>query len=203
MRSSFKYFAIPALFLLVSAGFEALAARAATPPSTAKSTTKAQTSAPAMTDAQFVKAAAEGGYAEVKLGQLAEQKGATQQVKDFGKRMVDDHSKADSNLKTAVSKDIPSESIPNQLDTKDQATYDRLSKLSGTAFDRAYAQDMVTDHVADIAAFRHESNDGKDVAIKDFASQTLPTLQTHLKLAREMEQSVTAGNTSSTKKVGS
>ncbi|MFZ3214548.1 MAG: DUF4142 domain-containing protein [Candidatus Acidiferrales bacterium] len=80
-----------------------------------------------------------------------------------------------------------------------QATYDRLAKLSGEAFDRAYARDMVRDHRSDVATFRYEANDGKDTAIKNFASQTLPTLETHLKLAHEMYHSVSAqsGNQSS------
>jgi putative membrane protein len=150
-------------------------------------TTKSTVTKP-VTDAQFAKEAAEGGFAEVKMGQLAEQKGVSQEVKDFGKRMETDHSKADDLLKATASKD--NLTLPSMMDAKDQATYDRLSKLSGEAFDRAYARDMVRDHRADIAAFRYEANDGKDASIKSFASDTLPTLETHLKLARTMYQEV-------------
>ncbi len=159
---------------------------------TTKPTSKTATATRPVTDASFAKEAAEGGMAEVKLGQLAEDKGASQQVKDFGKRMVDDHSKADDQLKSAASSDKIA--LPDKLNTKEQAEYDRLSKLSGTAFDRAYARDMLRDHETDVAAFRREANDGKDASIKNFASQTLPTLQDHLKTARQMYSSVSATN---------
>ncbi len=79
-------------------------------------------------------------------------------------------------------------------------TYDALSKLSGAAFDRAYARDMVKDHEQDVADFSKEASGGQKPALKDFASQTLPTLQDHLKQAKEMRQNVAASNPSSTKK---
>jgi len=158
-------------------------------------TAKAATST--ITDTEFAQKAAEANMAEVKLGQLAEQKGTTDTVKDFGKRMVTDHSNAEENLKGEATKDKIT--LPTALDAKDQAAYDRLSKLSGEAFDRAYARDMVRDHRVDVAEFRHEADDGKDATIKAFASQTLPTLEDHLKLAREMNRSVSAKNVSHTK----
>jgi putative membrane protein len=151
-----------------------------------------------LSDTEFAKMAAQGGLAEVKLGQLAEEKGSAQTVKDFGKRMVTDHSKADDDLKAVASKDKIS--LPAELSAKDQAAYNRLSRLSGEAFDRAYARDMVRDHSADVAEFRLESKDGKNASIKDFASQKLPTLEDHLKQAREMLRSTSATNSNTTKK---
>lgn len=153
-----------------------------------------------VSDAEFAKMAAEGGLAEVKFGQLAEQKGTAQAVKDFGKRMVTDHSKANEELKTAAAKDKIA--IPSEMSAKDQEVYNQLSKLSGEAFDQAYARDMVKDHKADIADFNHEAKVGKDTAIKNFASQKLPTLEEHLRLAREMEHSVTAKSSNEPKKTG-
>lgn len=135
-------------------------------------------------DTTFATEAAQGGIAEVKLGHLAEEKGATQQVKDFGKRMVNDHTKANNELKSAVSGE--NISLPNGMSARDQATYDHLSKLSGNTFDKAYAEDMVKDHQKDVNAFEHEAKDGKNSSIKNFASGTLPTLQEHLKMARDM-----------------
>ena len=165
---------------------------------TTKQASTHHTTATAMTDQQFADAAAQGGMAEVKLGQLAEDKGQNQAVKDFGKRMVTDHSKANDDLKTAAQKD--NITLPDKMSAHDQAQYDRLSKLSGEAFDRAYARDMVRDHRGDIAAFKHEADDGKVTGIKDFASQTLPTLEDHLKDAREMYHTVEPAST--TKKSG-
>jgi putative membrane protein len=166
-------------------------------------TTSANTKSSA--DENFAKKAAEGGMAEVKLGQLAEEKGTSPAVKNFGRRMVQDHSKANNELKDVTSKEnIP---LPNEMDKSDQATYDRLSKLSGDAFDREYARDMVKDHSKDVSEFQREAKNGKDESIKNFAAQTLPTLQNHLDQARQMEQAVNQsssnGNTSGTGNSGS
>ncbi len=149
-----------------------------------------------MTDAEFAQRAAEANLAEVKLGNLAEQQGTTQTIKDFGKRMVADHSKAEDTLKAVAA--TGKITLPTALDARDQAICDRLSKLSGEAFDRTYARDMLRDHRNDVAEFRDEASDGKDAAIKNFASQTLPTLETHLKLAHEMVQGVSAQKTGET-----
>jgi putative membrane protein len=146
----------------------------------------------AVSDTQFAKKAAQGGMAEVKLGQLAQEKGTSDSVKKFGQRMVADHTKAGDELKRAVAQE--NITLPDDISAKDKATYDSLSKLSGAAFDRAYARDMVKDHEEDIADFNKEANGGKNAAIKDFATQTLPTLQDHLKEAKEMRQNVSASN---------
>jgi putative membrane protein len=142
----------------------------------------------AMTDADFAKEAAQGGMAEVKMGQLAQDKGTSDSVKAFGKRMVEDHTKAGDNLKAAAAQS--SITLPDGISPKDQALYDRLSKMSGTDFDQAYARAMVRDHMHDIAAFRAESTNGKDANLKQFATTTLPTLQSHMKDARAMATAV-------------
>jgi putative membrane protein len=160
-------------------------------PSATKAT--AVKSRPAIGDAHFAKEAARGGMAEVKLGQLAEEKGSNETVKSFGKRMVEDHSKAGDRLKEVASRE--SITLPTDISAKDQATYDRLAKLNGAAFDRAYARDMVKDHETDVAAFQKETNAGKDDSLKSFASETLPTLQDHLKQAKEMMKTVGGGTT--------
>src|SRR3954468_1889404 len=99
------------------------------------------------TDASFMKQAADGGMAEIALGNLAVSKASSDDVKKFGQRMVDDHSKANDQLKQlASSKGID---VPSELNAKDKATKERLSKLSGEQFDRAYMQHMVKDHTKD------------------------------------------------------
>ena len=151
-------------------------------------------------DTQFVKKAAQGGMAEVKMGQLAQQKGTADSVKKFGARMVEDHTKAGDELKgVATSEKI---TLPTDMSAKDKATYDMLSKLSGAAFDRAYARDMVRDHEEDVADFNKEANGGHNPAVKDFATQTLPTLQDHLKEAKEMRQNVASSGNPGAKKSG-
>lgn len=139
-------------------------------------------------DATFANKAAQGGMAEVQLGQLATQKASNPDVKAFGQRMVDDHSKANDEFKGIVSR--KGVTLPTGLDAKDQATYDRLSKLEGAAFDRAYMADMVKDHRADIAEFEKEANSGSDPDIKGFAAKTLPTLKHHLEMAESAQAKV-------------
>jgi len=132
----------------------------------------------------FVKKAAEGGIAEVELGKLATEKAATPEVRQFGQRMIDDHSKANDQLKqVAENQGIP---LPTQPSAAEKAEKEKLSKLSGPQFDKAYMSAMLKDHKEDIAEFRHESRSGKDAAVKDFAQQTLPTLESHLKDAESI-----------------
>lgn len=139
-----------------------------------------------MADEEFAKKAAQGGMAEVKLGQLAEEKSQSPEVKKFAKRMVEDHTKANDKLKEAAMKD--NINLPSDMDSKDEQTYESLNKLSGPEFDRAYAKHMVKDHQEDVAEFRREANSGQKDSIKKFAAETLPTLQSHLREARQMEQ---------------
>jgi putative membrane protein len=139
-------------------------------------------------DQRFIKEAAEGGMAEVELGKLAVQKASSDDVKQFGQRMIDDHSKANNNLKQVAS--ALGVRLPQHLSAQDEATKERLSKLSGDQFDKAYVRDMVKDHKADVAAFRTESTTGRDASIKSFATQMLPTLRDHLKNAENIEPKV-------------
>jgi putative membrane protein len=134
-------------------------------------------------DEKFATAAAGGGMAEVKLGELALKNASNADVKKFAQRMVDDHTKAGDKLKTIASKD--NINLPSDMDAKDKATYDRLSKLQGAQFDQAYMRDMVKDHKTDVAEFQKEANGGKNADLKSFASDTLPTLQEHLKMAQD------------------
>jgi len=144
-------------------------------------------------DDAFVKKAAEGGMAEVQLGKLAAEKASSDAVKKFGQRMADDHGKANDELKTlAQKKNI---ALPTDLDAKDKALHDRLEKLSGQAFDRAYMQAMLTDHQKDVSEFRTESKSGSDPDVKAWAAKTLPTLEDHLKQARETNGAVATSGT--------
>lgn len=139
-------------------------------------------------DHTFATKAAQGGLAEVKLGNLAREKAASPDVKSFGETMVADHSKANDELKQiAAKKGI---TLPTSTDAKSQATYDRLSKLSGAEFDRAYMKDMVADHRTDVNEFKKESERGTDSDLKEFAAKTLPTLQKHLQTAEATEAKV-------------
>jgi putative membrane protein len=148
----------------------------------------AQTPAKAKPDQKFVMEAAKGGMAEVELGKIAAEKGSSPEVKSFGQRMVDDHSRAGEELKTlAKNKSI---TLPPDIDANDKALRDRLLKLSGEGFDRAYMAAMLADHRKDVNVFRTEARSGKDPDVKTWAAKTLPTLTAHLKLAQSANKAV-------------
>lgn len=199
MKVYLKHFALSMSLAFAGAGIAAVAAvPAAASKNGASSNSKIEQPYKTMSDSDFAKKAAEGNLAEVKMGQLAEDKGTNKEVKDLGQRMVDDHTKANDSLKMAAAKNDVT--LPNKLDDKDQDTYDHLSKLSGQEFDRAYSRDLVKDHKTDIEMFRHEANRGKDPAIKQFASQTLPTLESHLRQSERTLQAVSPKTTAKTSK---
>jgi len=133
-------------------------------------------------DSQFANKAAAGGMAEVKLGELALKNASSSDVKTFAQRMVDDHTKGGVKLKSLAAKD--NIVLPSDVDAKDKALYDRLAKMQGADFDRAYMRDMVKDHKTDVSEFQKEANSGKNTDMKQFASETLPTLQDHLRMAQ-------------------
>jgi putative membrane protein len=139
-------------------------------------------------DEKFVREAAEGNMAEVKLGQLAEEKGQNPEVKKFGKRMAEDHSKAHEELKQISTQE--GINLPADVGRKEAATYERLSKLSGPEFDKAYAQEMVKDHEKDVNEFKRATSASQKPAVKEFAQKTLPTLQSHLQEAKQMQAQV-------------
>jgi putative membrane protein len=154
----------------------------------------------ASADQTFLKNAAVGGLVEVELGRLATEKASSADVKQFGQRMVDDHGKANDQLATiAKQKNVD---IATQLTGKAKSDYDRLSKLSGEQFDRAYMQMMVQDHRKDVSEFRKESTAAKDADVKSFASQTLPTLEEHFKMAQQTQSSLRGASATSGRSTG-
>ena len=91
--------------------------------------------------------------------------------------------------------------MPTDLSAKDKATKERLSQLHGDGFDKAYMKAMVNDHKKDVAEFKRESNSGSDPQVKQFATQTLPTLENHLQMAQQVESKV--GGSTTSKRTGS
>jgi putative membrane protein len=129
-------------------------------------------------DRSWAMKAAQGGIAEVELGELAQKKGSSAQVKNFGTLMVEDHSEANEKLKQIASgKGIDLPGVPGAEHKK---VMNRLSKLSGESFDRAYLEAMQKEHNKDIAHFEKGSIRLNDPELKEFASNTLPKMKEHL-----------------------
>ena len=140
-----------------------------------------------MKDKMFLRKAAQGGMAEVKLGQLAAQKGSSDEVKAFGQKMVDDHTKLNNDLAPiATSMGVK---LPTNLNKEDQAEYDKLEGLSGNDFDKEYLSYMVKDHHKDLHEFRQEAASTTDPTLQTAVSNGTKVIQDHSmmvdKLARE------------------
>lgn len=135
-------------------------------------------------DKEFVSKAGMGGLAEVQMGNLALQKAQSAGVKAFAQRMVTDHSNANAELaQLATAKGL---TLPTELDGDPKAAMDHLNGLSGAEFDKAYMHHMVEDHEKDVSEFEKASTGAQDADIKGWAGKTLPTLQEHLKLSKEV-----------------
>jgi putative membrane protein len=144
---------------------------------------------PNVVDRNFARAAAAGGLAEVELGRLSDKKGKSPEARQFARRMVDDHSKANSHLKEiAAAANIP---LPDAPDAEDQAMRERLDKAEGDAFDRDYIRGQITAHQETVQLFEHEIGSGQDTRLKEFASQTLPVILRHLEMAQGIEARLT------------
>jgi putative membrane protein len=139
-------------------------------------------------DAEFVVKAASGGMTEVQLGKMAQEKGQSQRVKDFGAMMVKDHSKANDELKAiAGRKGI---ALPPTPGEDHQKHIDELAKLSGAEFDKRYVEYMEKDHDEDVKEFKKAADDCKDADLKTFAAKTLPTIQEHHDMVKSIRDSM-------------
>jgi putative membrane protein len=134
-------------------------------------------------DKDFAVKATQGGMAEVELGKLAQERGASAHVKDYGKMLVDDHTRLNNDLKDIAAKE--NITLPTAVNPGQRRNIDRLAKLSGAQFDSEFLDDSAKDHREDIAEFEKEANSGQDQALKNFASTSLPTLRTHLEMAEK------------------
>ena len=130
-------------------------------------------------DKKFVADALQSGMAEVELAKLAAEKASSDAVKQFGKRMVEDHARTDEELaRLGQRKGV---TPPNAIDQPHRWLREKLTRLSGAEFDRRYVSEMVKDHKKDLRRFRHAAGKAQDPDVKAFATRTLPMLQDHLK----------------------
>lgn len=133
----------------------------------------------------FAAEAAQGGLTEVQLGRLAAERATNPAVKQFGEQMVADHSKANAELQQiAARKHLQ---LPTTLKSQQQSEYDKLAKLSGADFDKEYVAYMTDDHEEDAEAFQAQAQQGNDADIKAFAAKTLPVIQHHLQMIKDIK----------------
>jgi putative membrane protein len=139
-------------------------------------------------DAKFAVAAANGGMAEVELGKLAQEKAASQAVKDFGAMMVNDHSKANMEMKQlADSKKVV---LPDSIGKDEQKLKQELATKSGADFDKAYVDAMVEDHKKDIAEFEEARGKVQYPEMQALIDKALPMLKMHLEAIQKIKSQI-------------
>lgn len=140
-------------------------------------------------DAQFATRIAQANMAEVALGKLAQGKAQSDDIKKFAQKMVDEHTKAEQDLEGIASKN--NLTLPQDVTPQQKAQQDRLSKLSGAQFDRAYMRMMVVDHTRVSNALQHESRKvSANTDLKDYATRMYPGVSDHLTMAKTMMASL-------------
>ncbi|HWZ52361.1 MAG TPA: DUF4142 domain-containing protein [Granulicella sp.] len=137
-------------------------------------------------DKMFLHKAAEGGMAEIQLGQLAAQKGGSDVVKQFGQKMVEDHTRLNDQMKPIAASLGVAE--PKQLSKTDQAEYDKLNSVSGDAFDNEYITTMVKDHRKDLHEFRNEQSATTNPDLKMAVAQAEQVISQHLSMIESIAQ---------------
>jgi putative membrane protein len=194
MRTRFALLSTTALLLAAPAFAQQPAAQQSLPQSSPQAAAPNAAGQLGKPDMRFMKEAAMGGLAEVELGKLAQQNAQDDQVKQFGAKMDQDHGKANNELQQiAGAKGI---TLPQQLDKKGQAMLNKLSRLHGAAFDRAYMRAEVKDHNKDVKEFGHAAQTARDPEVKQFAANTLQVIEQHDKLAKEIDRSLSATGSS-------
>jgi putative membrane protein len=139
-------------------------------------------------DYRFLEKAARGGMEEVELGQLAQQKGTSQEVRNFGQRMVADHTKLNNELKQIASQ--KGATLPTQLSHHENSSIQHLQNATGADFDKTYSKDMVKDHQKDLKEFQSAAQKVTDPDLRTFAQKAVATLQEHLSLAENIENNI-------------
>jgi putative membrane protein len=150
-------------------------------------------------DSVFIQTAGSIGLLQVKLGKLAEKKGSSPAVVEFGKRMVSDYSKTNQDLATAAKQAaFPAPVILRQH----QQAFDRFSRMGRSSFDKGYMTEMVTQHGDEVRLFQRESESGKVQLLKQVAATMLPDLQQRLSLATQTAGSIGLNVTASAAAAG-
>lgn len=139
-------------------------------------------------DAEFAAKAASGGLLEVELGKVVAEKGSTPEAKKFGQQMVDDHTKANEELKAIAAKH--NITLPTSLGEDHQKVYKDVVEKAGVDMDKEYLKEMVKDHEEDVKEFTEASVKASATDLKEFATKNVPILQHHLEMAQQMNAAV-------------
>ena len=140
----------------------------------------------AIPDEKFIMAAARDGIFHVEAGKLAAERGSSEDVKKFGQHAVEHHTQINEELmKLAGAKGV---TLPKKMSKGQRESLDKIAKLSGPAFDKAYLDMEIKDHSKDLSAFQKEAKDGKDPDVRAWAAKTVSAIEEHLEMARGLNK---------------
>ena len=139
-------------------------------------------------DSEFLVDQAEVNLAEIEIGKLAQTKGVNPEVKKFGKMLVDDHTKAASEV-SALAK-TKNFTLPTSLTEEGQDEYKKLNEKSGADFDKKFADMMIDGHEKAIKKLEEASKDAKDPDVRTWASNNIAGLTAHLEHAKMLKQNL-------------
>jgi putative membrane protein len=137
-------------------------------------------------DGRFMMDAARDGIFHVEAGKLAAQRASSEGVKKFGQHAVDHHTQINGELAQLASQ--KGVTLPKKMSKKEQEALDKVAKLSGPDFDKAYLEMEIKDHSKDLSAFQKEAKDGKDPDVKAWAAKTVAAIEEHLEMARGLSK---------------
>ncbi len=188
MKYRLKMFGMVAAAALMCVGMRMSAVAQDTNSQTGSGTNR-NTTKMSSADKKFIMTAAMGGMAEVEMARLALQKSASESVKQYAQKMIDDHTAANNELMQVAS--LKGVMLPTQPDAKHMSMMAKMQKLSGMEFDMMYVKEAgVKAHQDMEKLFMKESMSGKDMDAKAFAAKKLPAVRMHLQMAREMMMSM-------------
>jgi len=155
----------------------------------ALSPVQAVAQAAAVTDSSFILTAGSFGLLQAKLGKLAEEKGSSPAVKDYGKRMTADYSKINEQLEAAAKQ----AAYPKPVMLREhQQTYERFLRMGKGSFDKKYMAEAVSDHTDAVRLYQRQAETGRVASLKQLAATLLPEVQQHMELATQTASSVGA-----------
>ena len=145
-------------------------------------------------DSTFMQAVSSIGLLQAKLAKLAQDKGTSPAVQELGKRLAVDYAKTNQELAAAAKQAaFPSPTLMRQH----QQTFNRFDHMSKSAFDKAYTEQVVSDHNEAVRLYQDESETGRVASLKQLAASMLPAAQEHLAVATQTAGSVGADMTAS------
>jgi putative membrane protein len=139
-------------------------------------------------DRAFLRNAAHSNVAEVLTGQLALKKAASASVKQLAQMLIQEHGQANAQLKQVAAQHATN--LPNQPNPEQKAMYNRLARLSGAAFDRAYLSAQIRSHLKSVALYRSQIRNGKDEHAIGYARATLPRIEGHTGMIVQVAEGV-------------